>query len=278
MTSHIEKIQTFGNRIVSNLNNMGVSASFNDGALTLADKILDINNFKNGLFIKTNDNITQTGNTLWIIAIPLDNNKLLSEKYETVDFYLNGNTLIDSVSTDDWGIASTTLLGAGLGECTIHAEYNGEASEQINFFDYIKYDKGTLSSHNDNIWISTSNITRYDEYSVITSTAVILQYISISGNIVIEFDIMTDQSASSQLGRISTGTTQILTFSLNSLRLTVNEWHHLKIEINNNYCTISNSENTTTNSGDVTNFNRIGLRANANAKTYFKNVKIYRKI
>jgi hypothetical protein len=89
---------------------------------------------------------------------------------------------------------------------------------------------------------------------------------------------MTDQSASSQLGRISTGTTQILTFSLNSLRLTVNEWHHLKIEINNNYCTISNSENTTTNSGDVTNFNRIGLRANANAKTYFKNVKIYRKI
>lgn len=271
-------LMELGETLASNLSNMGVNANANNGLTTLAEKILDINNFQNGLFIKTNDTITQTGDTLWIIAIPLNNNKLLSEKNETVDFYLNGNTLIDSVSTDNWGIASTTLTGAGVGECIIHAEYNGEASEQINFFDYIKYDKGTLSDHNDNVWTSTNLITRYDEYSIITSNSNALSYISISGNIVIEVDVMTNQLVTAQLGRIANVGTSLLTFSLSSLGLTREEWHHLKIEINNNYCTISNTENTNTVTGDVTGFNMFGLRMNANYNTYFKNVKVYNKV
>ena len=272
-------LMELGETLATNLSDMGVDANTNNGLTTLAGKILDINNFRNGLFIKTNDDITQTGDTFWVIAIPLNDNKILSEAYETVDFYLNENTLIESVTTDDWGVAETSFIGAGLGACTIHAEYNGEESERINFFDYIKYDKGTLSDHNDNVWISTNLITRYDEYSIITSTSNALSYISISGNIVIEVDVMTDQSLTAQLGRISIGTsTSLLTFSLNALGLTREEWHHLKIEINNNYCTISNTENTNTVEGDVTGFNRFGLRMNANNQTYFKNVKIYRKI
>ena len=50
MTSHIDKIRALGERMVGNLNAMGVSASFSDGALTLADKILDVP----GLVLDTN--------------------------------------------------------------------------------------------------------------------------------------------------------------------------------------------------------------------------------
>ena len=42
MTTHIDNIQALGEKIVENLNTMGVEAEFSDGALTLADKILDI--------------------------------------------------------------------------------------------------------------------------------------------------------------------------------------------------------------------------------------------
>ena len=45
MTTHIEKIQALGNKIVENLNKQGVSASFEDGGMTLANKILDIKPF-----------------------------------------------------------------------------------------------------------------------------------------------------------------------------------------------------------------------------------------
>lgn len=45
MTTHIEKIQALGNKMVENLNKQGVSASFEDGGMTLANKILDIKPF-----------------------------------------------------------------------------------------------------------------------------------------------------------------------------------------------------------------------------------------
>ena len=45
VTSHISKIQELGNRMVDNLKAQGVSASFEDGGMTLAEKILDIKPF-----------------------------------------------------------------------------------------------------------------------------------------------------------------------------------------------------------------------------------------
>ena len=62
MTSHINNIKAFGNRIVGNLNAMGVCASFNDGALTLADKILDVP----GLVLDTNLSIAASSTSISI--------------------------------------------------------------------------------------------------------------------------------------------------------------------------------------------------------------------
>lgn len=54
MTTHIEKIQALGNKMVENLNKQGVSASFEDGGMTLANKILDIKPFTTTISLSSN--------------------------------------------------------------------------------------------------------------------------------------------------------------------------------------------------------------------------------
>lgn len=78
MTTHYEKIQALGNRMASNLETMGVSASFGDGGLTLADKILQIQHFTDGLLLWADKDIIQTGDTVNVYALLLDERKAVS--------------------------------------------------------------------------------------------------------------------------------------------------------------------------------------------------------
>ena len=85
MTTHYEKIQALGNRMASNLETMGVSASFGDGGLTLADKILMIQHFTNGLLLYGDKDIIQTSETLNLYALLLKDGKAVSG--ETITFF-----------------------------------------------------------------------------------------------------------------------------------------------------------------------------------------------
>lgn len=85
MTTHYEKIQALGNRMASNLETMGVSASFSDGGLTLADKILEIQRgFTDGLLLYADKDIIQTGDTVNLYALLLEDGKAVSG--ETIFF------------------------------------------------------------------------------------------------------------------------------------------------------------------------------------------------
>lgn len=78
MTTHYEKIQALGNRMASNLETMGVSASFGDGGLTLADKILEIQHFTDGLLLWADKDIIQTGDIVNFCALLLEDKKAVS--------------------------------------------------------------------------------------------------------------------------------------------------------------------------------------------------------
>lgn len=78
MTTHYQKIQALGERMASNLETMGVSASFSDGGLTLADKILQIQRFNSGLMVYADKDIAQSGNTVNISALLMKNGKAVS--------------------------------------------------------------------------------------------------------------------------------------------------------------------------------------------------------
>lgn len=75
-----QNIQALGNRIVTNLGKMGVSAEFADGGLTLADKILEINRFTDGLLLSADKDLDQSGNTIKFTALYLENGKTVSGK------------------------------------------------------------------------------------------------------------------------------------------------------------------------------------------------------
>ena len=80
MTTHYQKIQALGNKMVSNLESMGVSANFNDGGMTLADKILEIQHFDNGLKLYADENIGQIGDEINLYALVLKDNIAQSGK------------------------------------------------------------------------------------------------------------------------------------------------------------------------------------------------------
>lgn len=107
MTTHYQKIQALGNRMASNLETMGVSASFNDGGLTLADKILQIQHFTDGLLLFADKKIEQVGttqspNTITLSALLIENGKAKSG--ETVMFYGNWNVRQEKISTQSYTV------------------------------------------------------------------------------------------------------------------------------------------------------------------------------
>ena len=92
MTTHYQKIQALGERMASNLETMGVSASFSDGGLTLADKILQIQHFTDGLLLFADKKIEQAGttqspNTITLSALLIEDGKAKSGEKITTDSY-----------------------------------------------------------------------------------------------------------------------------------------------------------------------------------------------
>lgn len=145
--------------------------------------------------------------------------------------------------------------------------------ETFVVYDCIKFDIGTLLEHTDSIWNNMNYITRYDEYSTIYSeSSEALKYTTITGDIIIELDVMSNLSSQGTFLSIRNGTTILRNVSLSNVSMTTNEWKHLKIKIEDGLLSIENSSITDV---DVTGFNRLFLRASANYSTSFKNLKIY---
>lgn len=119
MTTHYQKIQALGNRMVSNLETMGVSASFSDGGLTLADKILQIQHFNDGLILYADKSIAQSSDTVNLYALFLKEG--IAQSNKAVSFLENNNpigsrTLIedeDNFVGDSYEFSSIPTLGEG---------------------------------------------------------------------------------------------------------------------------------------------------------------------
>lgn len=70
MTTHYQKIQALGNRMAENLTLMGVPSQFDEGGLTLADKILEIRDrFTSGILLYADKKIAQTGDTVKLYSL-----------------------------------------------------------------------------------------------------------------------------------------------------------------------------------------------------------------
>lgn len=106
MTTHYQKIQALGNKMVSNLESMGVSANFNDGGMTLADKILEIQHFDNGLKLYADKNIGQIGDKINLYALVLKDN--IAQSGKTILF----KGLVNSTgTTKTFNVNSINIIG-----------------------------------------------------------------------------------------------------------------------------------------------------------------------
>ena len=124
-----QNIQALGNRMVSNLTAKGVSAQFSDGGLTLADKILDINDFNDGVFLASDKKIAQSSNTVHLSAMVVDDGMfkvgepvIIEDKVNTTPIYtktknnenpLSPDTLNDSIGSGRWALVFGTYSGSG---------------------------------------------------------------------------------------------------------------------------------------------------------------------
>jgi len=80
MTTHYQKIQALGNKMADNLTTMGISSSFGEGGLTLADKILQIQHFTDGILLCADKAIAQSGDTVKFTVLYLENGESVSGK------------------------------------------------------------------------------------------------------------------------------------------------------------------------------------------------------
>lgn len=122
------------------------------------------------------------------------------------------------------------------------------------------------------MWNSVSNLNRGDEYSYFGSSSPLLLYTSITGNICIEIDVMTDMGLTEQLLSIRTDTSSLRNLTLERLGMTSNTWKTVKLYIQNNILTV---DGITGSEYDVTGFTRLVIRSGTNYTTYFRNLKIY---
>lgn len=94
MTTHYQKIQALGNKMAANLTSMGVESTFSEGGLTLADKILAINYFKNGTFLTASKTIGQKNDTINLIAMYLQDG--VAQPGKTIKYYTAEDTILSS--------------------------------------------------------------------------------------------------------------------------------------------------------------------------------------
>ena len=81
MTTHYQKIQALGNRMAENLTIMGVPSQFDEGGLTLADKILEISGrVTSGILLYADKKIAQSGDEIKFTAVYIEDGKTVSGK------------------------------------------------------------------------------------------------------------------------------------------------------------------------------------------------------
>jgi len=128
MTTHYQKIQALGNRMVTNLAAKGVSAQFSDGGLTLADKILEINQFNDGVFLASDKKIAQSSNTVHLSAMVVDEGMfkvgepvIIEDKVNTTPIYTKTkinedptlpDTLNDNIGSGRWALTFGSYSGS----------------------------------------------------------------------------------------------------------------------------------------------------------------------
>ena len=148
--------------------------------------------------------------------------------------------------------------------------------ETYEVLDCICIDNAIDSDYNNSIWSAVNRFNRGTDYTTFTHTALATTYVEISDDVCIEFDIQSDTNYSnSNLLSIRQDNTVLLQTTRSGLNISANEFSHIKIEIKDNECTITNTDTDRSVTGDVTGFNRFYFRIGANESIQFKNLKIY---
>lgn len=137
MTTHYQKIQALGNRMAENLTIMGVPSQFDEGGLTLADKILEISGrVTSGIILYADKKIAQSGDTANLYALVLNDNIAVSG--ETVRFYsdihLRSETCSQSDSLYDDYYTSSSKSGVQYDFIGSNDKYIRYNSTTINIF------------------------------------------------------------------------------------------------------------------------------------------------
>lgn len=143
--THIDNIKALGNRMVTNLNAMGVSAEFNDGGITLADKILWIGK---SLTLTADKEIVTTGDTVELTATY--NDLLHPETIEglTIQF-INSATgdILATGLTDDAGVCTVSYSVQNTESLYIKAKCGIIVSKTYEICDAIKYIDEVTKTH-----------------------------------------------------------------------------------------------------------------------------------
>ena len=114
--------------MVTNLAAKGVSAQFSDGGLTLADKILEINQFNDGVFLASDKKIAQSSNTVHLSAMVVDEGMfkvgepvIIEDKVNTTPIYTKTkinedptlpDTLNDNIGSGRWALTFGSYSGS----------------------------------------------------------------------------------------------------------------------------------------------------------------------
>ena len=183
-----------------------------------------------------------------------------------------------------------SYTGVGAGKVNIVASLDSTIdadsliSEPKEVLDCIKIDYGTLLNHND-IYIPNQStiLTRYDEYSTITSASEGVNSsipTSISGDVAVLFDLyQVDGSRTSPVIRIYNGNTYITGFHIKEINAYTGEWISCKLEITDTTTTLTNLNNDTQITKEINDtYNRFSLYKASNSnitELRFRNVLIY---
>lgn len=209
--THIDNIIALGNKIVDNLNTMGVSASFNDGALTLADKILDIQtaDYSNILLLYADAKIISKDEALELYALYLQDGLPVSN--ETITFTVKdaNDTIVETLTgtTNTDGIANVSYLGKDTGGLNIQASINngmllseiyeieGWSTINLNGTETIKQISGSTTISNGEMYCGSAYLTD-PEYSL-----------NLQDDWILTCDIKWNGSYSASLCLVKQGTT-----------------------------------------------------------------------
>lgn len=170
-------------------------------------------------------------------------------------------------------------VGTGAGEVDVIASLDNPisqgsiVSETYSIWDTLQYDGGTINDHNDTIWNNIDYLSRGEEYSTITRDGnEALKFITITGDICIEFDLMTTMGNAAGLLSVRNGSTTLKAITGTDCGGVSNTWKHIKITIIGSKLTLEGSSIV---DFDVTNFNRLYFRSASGYQTNFKDLKVY---